>query len=95
MKNTEIYPIIYHRVEKDIDSNKWWWATCSSAQNAENLVRLLNKYERELNASKAEVERLRAKLQLAVMLAEELSSGDAWKFTAADEKLVVLKGEIN
>jgi chromosome segregation ATPase len=50
--------IIYRRVEKDIDSNKWWWATCYSVKEAENLVNLLNGYEKKLNASQAEVEEL-------------------------------------
>jgi hypothetical protein len=137
--------IIYRRVEKDIDSNKWWWATCYSVKEAENLVNLLNGYEKKLAASQAEVERLnqwkdnlisnlmaleiyehkhyddpfialaaygqwnwnagewasksdatmlRSQLNRAVEIAEDLSSGDAWKFTGADEKLAALKGEI-
>jgi hypothetical protein len=55
--------IIYRRVGKDIDSNKWWWATCSSVNEAENLVNLLNGYEKKLAASKAEVERLKDSLK--------------------------------
>jgi hypothetical protein len=49
--------------------------------------------QRRLEAE-AEVERLKIRLEEAIEIAEDLSSGDAWKFTAADEKLAALKGEI-
>jgi hypothetical protein len=66
--------IIYRRVEKDIDSNKWWWATCYSVKEAENLVNLLNGYEKKLAASQAEVERLTGKLHHAVYLLQSYNS---------------------
>lgn len=40
------------------------------------------------------LERLKSQLKRAVEIAEDLSSGDAWKFTAADEKLAALKSKI-
>ena len=45
--------------------------------------------------AEAEVERLKACLWQAVEIAEDLSSGDAWKFTSAEEKLDALKANIN
>jgi hypothetical protein len=53
--NFEIGKIVYHRVGKDVDSNKWWWATCYSEKEAENLVSLLNKYEKEIERLKNEL----------------------------------------
>jgi hypothetical protein len=50
--------------------------------------------ERELAASKSDATMLRSQLNRAVEIAEDLSSGDAWKFTGADEKLAALKEEI-
>jgi hypothetical protein len=44
--------------------------------------------------AESEVEKLKIRLEEAIEIAEDLSSGDAWKFTAADEKLAALKGEI-
>ena len=55
----------------------------------------LNELDRRVEKAEAEVERLQSQLNRSIEIADELSSGDAWKFTAADEKLVVLKGEIN
>jgi predicted RNase H-like nuclease (RuvC/YqgF family) len=48
----------------------------------------------DLEKSRAEVERLQSQLNRSIEIADELSSGDAWKFTAADEKLTELKKEI-
>jgi hypothetical protein len=64
--------IIYRRVEKDIDSNKWWWATCYSVKEAENLVNLLNGYEKKLAASKSDATMLRSQLKRAVEIAEKI-----------------------
>ena len=83
--------IIYRRVGKDIDSNKWWWATCSSVNEAENLVNLLNGYEKKLAASKAEVERLRSQLQRAVEIAENVASHVGWPVTEVSELMIELK----
>jgi hypothetical protein len=57
-------PVTYHRVNKDVDSNVWWWATCHSENEAENLVTLLNGYEKQLAEFKSENEILRELIQL-------------------------------
>jgi hypothetical protein len=56
---TDEKKVIYHSVDKDVDSNQWWWATCNSKNEADNLVILLNGYEETIQELRAEIAKLK------------------------------------